>query len=343
METRKNFIDRNLTNIIKGIALIFMFVHHFFGFPRWYIDGISYPQLKIFTRFFVSSLKICVPIFAFLTGYFYFYNDNKTYKYSFKKITDVWVTYIVFYLLIVATAVILKVYVFSAKRFILELFALHNKDMIFCWYVIFYALTMLILPIYSKLSEKSDVLAFFLAATLPLLINLFVNGFFNNSIGEFDVIISNLPWFPCIASGFIFAKYGLFYQIQNFLNSYNKKLRVLLCVFLIMTTLLTRYITTSYDFIYAPFFIYGVVESYNCIKHRIFFIPISIIGNYSMQMWFIHCIFFNCCKIYTQPVLYFLHNPILVTVWGLFMCVLVAIAFNKPVKVLIKVKNKLFE
>lgn len=33
-----SFIDRNTTNAIKGIALILMFIHHFFTFPDLWID-----------------------------------------------------------------------------------------------------------------------------------------------------------------------------------------------------------------------------------------------------------------------------------------------------------------
>ena len=67
-----------MTNILKGIAVIFMFVHHMFTFPRWYIDSISYPELKDFASFFCSPFKLCVGMFAFLTGYSYFFTKDVT-------------------------------------------------------------------------------------------------------------------------------------------------------------------------------------------------------------------------------------------------------------------------
>ena len=56
--------------IIKGIALIMMFFHHFFTFTEFYIDVISYPMLEQVFVFLQQPFKICVSVFAFLTGFF---------------------------------------------------------------------------------------------------------------------------------------------------------------------------------------------------------------------------------------------------------------------------------
>ena len=76
MTDRVNYIEKEATNYIKGIALILMFVHHFFTFPKRYINGISYPYLSKFATLMCAPLKICVPVFAFLTGYFYYFSKR---------------------------------------------------------------------------------------------------------------------------------------------------------------------------------------------------------------------------------------------------------------------------
>ena len=53
------YFDRNMTDLLKGVALIFMFVHHLFTFPSWYIDSISYPELEAFAHIFCMPFKIC--------------------------------------------------------------------------------------------------------------------------------------------------------------------------------------------------------------------------------------------------------------------------------------------
>ena len=61
-----------------------------------------------------------------------------------------------------------------------------------------------------------------------------------------------------------------------------------------------------------------------------------------MLMWFFHCLFFNCMKSYTQWLLYLPRNPILVLVWGLAMCWLLAYAVEPVRKFLIDLKHRLF-
>lgn len=65
------FFDRSTTSVIKGIAVIMMFIHHFFTFPAWWVGGVHYPLLEKLAPYFSMPLKLCVPVFCFITGYFY--------------------------------------------------------------------------------------------------------------------------------------------------------------------------------------------------------------------------------------------------------------------------------
>ena len=51
-------IDRKTTNAIKGTALVLMFIHHFFTFPDWLIDGIDYWWLGSFAEYFNAPTKL---------------------------------------------------------------------------------------------------------------------------------------------------------------------------------------------------------------------------------------------------------------------------------------------
>ena len=53
---KNNFISLTESNILKGLALIFMYIHHMFTFPEWYIDGISYPSLKSLAQIFCNDV-----------------------------------------------------------------------------------------------------------------------------------------------------------------------------------------------------------------------------------------------------------------------------------------------
>ena len=141
------YMDRDTTAAIKGIALIFMFIHHFYNFPDFYIEGISFPWVESFTNLTYALLKMCVALFAFLTGYFYAFNSQRTWRYSFRKISDLYVCYWLVYLPMLLFAVLTGCYEFSLYSFAFELAGLKLPFMVFCWYIEFYCCTMLLLQL----------------------------------------------------------------------------------------------------------------------------------------------------------------------------------------------------
>lgn len=82
-------ISKETTAKIKGIAIILMIIHHFLAYPFWLIDGVTYPNVNRLGEdlnvWIECSTKICVSIFAFITGYGYYLRNNQTIKYGLKK------------------------------------------------------------------------------------------------------------------------------------------------------------------------------------------------------------------------------------------------------------------
>ena len=113
---KKNYLTYNDTAFIKGIALIFMFIHHFFAYPSWYIEGIRYPSLVNLAEIFKHPFN-SVSLFAFLTGYTYYYTKKKDMKYSLKKILDIFIPYVLIYIVFLIIAISTKCYVFNIKDF----------------------------------------------------------------------------------------------------------------------------------------------------------------------------------------------------------------------------------
>ena len=353
-----NYIDRDATDIIKGVALIFMFIHHFFTIQSFYIESIHYDNLAGAAKLLSEPFKICVPIFAFLTGYFYAFAKKKSIGYSLKKSTDVWLTYFVFFLLLLIPAAVLGCWEASAKSFLLEAFGIHTSVMVFCWYVIFYIISMLLLPLYHLAAKRHILPAILLGLVLPMAVAVPVQEFVSIPADDIKGIINDfLKWFPCIAGGYIFGQYGLFDKV--FVPLFSKGigsriLRTTICLVLMIIAFMGRYyipdihfnisvLTISFgmDFIYAPMFIFGLVGIIYMIPRRKILLPLAVIGKYSLGMWFVHCIFFNVCKEYTQPILFFPKNPILVLLWGIVICLAVSAAVTEALRPLLKLKNKL--
>lgn len=356
----KSYLSYDTSAVMKGIALIFMFIHHFFTFPNWYVEGISYPELAFLADHFCMPFKICVSVFAFLTGYFYYFAPNKNMKYSFRKITDFLIMYWMIYLPYLLAAVLLGYYDVPWTDAVLELFALKHPVMTFGWYVYFYTISMLILPVMVKLSEKNPARAVIFGILLPVIVCTVCMKKISNKM-IYAVVNDMRIWFPCTAIGFIFGRFSLF---ENFFDDIfkekikKKSQRMILWLTLAVIVFIGRgYISdftiaaltfseeplalsVNMDIVYAPVFIYAVANLLDCLSWKKILIPFKSIGKYSLHMWFLHCIFFNVCKEFTQPVLYLPHNPILVLLWGLLLCYAAARIVNIPAKGIVDLKNR---
>lgn len=66
-----NSFSKDKTTIIKGIAIIFMIVHHCFLSPQRYIgqEVVFEPISEIWANAIALSLKICVAMFVFISAY----------------------------------------------------------------------------------------------------------------------------------------------------------------------------------------------------------------------------------------------------------------------------------
>jgi uncharacterized membrane protein len=69
------------TEMMKGVAILLMLFHHLFGFPSWFVEGVTYIGIpfRVNTAEYVLGQfgHICVAIFAFLTGYGMFFPINR--------------------------------------------------------------------------------------------------------------------------------------------------------------------------------------------------------------------------------------------------------------------------
>lgn len=72
-------MKKETTRQIKGIAILLMIFHHFCGTAL-------FPKLGEMWIRIGASCKICVAIYAVLSGYGYFFAKEKTVRYGLKKI-----------------------------------------------------------------------------------------------------------------------------------------------------------------------------------------------------------------------------------------------------------------
>lgn len=352
--------DKNTTAAIKGMALILMFIHHFFAYPEWYVEGISYPQLAPYVRFFRYSMKICVPTFAFLTGYFYAYTRKKSLHYSLRKMTDLLISYWLVFIPVLLFALMTGYRQLSAFGFILGVLGRNISLMTFCWYVSFYCLAMLMLPALTRIRKHAPVADTMLLVIIPIAASTVLE----NLIGSdtLRVMIEEIRiWFPCVASGYLCSKYKVFDAADVCLNRKSACMRILVYAACILFAVTGRYffdslslgdfhcfgkdlsISFTMDLFYAPAFVYGLSMLLQYIKDGYIAKVLKSIGDQSLLMWFFHCIFFNVSNELTQRILYWPKHPVLVVVFGLAICYIAAWIISPVANRLIQAKNRMLE
>ena len=153
-------ISKETTAKIKGIAIILMIIHHFLAYPFWLIDGVNYPNVNILGEnlnvWIECSTKICVSIFAFITGYGYYLRNNQTIKYGIKKILKFLEKYwFILFIIFIPIALIVGEEEINLTTILLNIFAIDERIIYFAWYVYFYIFAMLTLPLLKKISNNN--------------------------------------------------------------------------------------------------------------------------------------------------------------------------------------------
>lgn len=370
MSSRENpqpYFTPQMTNLLKGVAVVFMMIHHFFTFPEWYIPGIAYPELSGFAAHFQEPFKICVVVFAFITGYVYYFQPRKTYGYSMRKITDLLVSYWVVLIPFTLLAIGLGCYSFDLPGFLLELFALKRPIMFFCWYVCFYCVAMLLLPLLVKfIPEDKPAAALFIGILVPsiaLPVLGQIPGLRTDPIW-LAVVNNARAWFPSVVMGYLFAQFNWFGMVfdQIFQRNLNKRCqKVVVWMLLILAAFLGREFCPSFtlgslevlgreaaltlpmDLFYGPCFLYGTLKLFTVRKLEGLGRVFVVLGKLSLPMWFVSCLFFNACSPVTQPLLYAPRQPVLVLLWGLLLCFVMAIPADRAAKAINRHKNRLFD
>lgn len=347
------YFDRTMTLYIKGIALLCMLVHHFFTWPERYVAGIDYAYIDLFARIFQAPTRICVGTFAFLTGYFYCFSKKKTLGYSLKKNIQLLVCYWVAYGFLLGLS-LAGGFRFRLQDILMELLTLRKDLMVDSWYVPFYILAMLFLPLTVHLLPKNKTASWLVGLGVPVVVFTLIAELTPDGIAR--IAQTQRQWFPCIMSGYLAARNDLFTDVFDPLRDrLDKKWKKAVFGLGLMGTamilrrffyygifgmvVLTRNITFQVymDVLYAPMFIYGAVTFLQQVNlPRWVHVPLAAIGKLSLPMWFAHGLFFGAAKELYQPIAFLPRNPILVLIWATLLTYGLAWCMDKVASLILR-------
>lgn len=345
---RKSYFDSVTFNSIKGIAIILLFVLHFFASSDLWLPEFCVPSFQVFEKYFSHSLNMCIAMFAFLSGYGFWFNSEKNYSHSvhkaFKILTVYWKIYFLFFVVAVLTGLYSD---FSLENIGLALIGLDEFHVVgdiiaFHWYLAFYLAILFLLPSFHYLLVRyNNILRdiFYL-----VIVPIFIFSFFGNQASSFYCLkrffVDLILWFPCVGVGYVAARYSVFEMFDIcFHKVCKRKMKYFRFIINIVFVILTFYgmyrfpgmiyttksawilpIVINMSVFYILFFTYALTDFLRIIQDHWFQSILSALGRDSLYMWLLNGIFFNVFKTYTQPVLLYPKNALLVLVWGLFIC-----------------------
>jgi hypothetical protein len=327
-------LDIGLSRAIKGFAIILMVAHHCFGFPEWYIQGVDYSKILILgtplASWVTESTHLCVSLFAFLTGWAYFFNKKPTLSYSVGKIVNFLKYYwFVLFLVFVPAGALFAHYTPTVKELILNMFAVKTNYVSFAWYVYFYIFVMLTLPFVAKIFNGKPLFDFFFAIAACAVVYDLVSRvvIFRDYIS--GGLLNCLTWYPCVLVGYLAAKHDLLTRLHKVFGHPNKILYA--CTLLVIMGCRIKWqslLTVSLDVLYAPAAVYCLVMLLTpgaaAVRK-----PLEFLGNQAMNIWFLHSIFFSVIlRPYFQRIAFLPKNPILVVIWVILLCLPLSILIN---------------
>lgn len=364
-ERGKARFSRAETDSVKEIALICMFVHHFFTFPSWWGGVIEYPTIAALAPVFQAPFRICVPVFCFLTGYFYSIGQNRSWRHVLRKASDFLLSYWAAFALLAVAAVVSVGWPYTPLAVIQEAFALKRPTMLFCWYVMFYLPALLLLPLVPRLcTGKSGIDVGIWVLLVPLLM-LRIRGHVHSD-AAWECMGYLMEWFPCMCFGYLWGRYDWFASAQTWLQTRKSSVAgqaagLAADLALAAAAAMGRWIlpaltvtvpgmpwsgtapstvSVSLDLLYAPLFVFslvGVLRFLPGVLQKV----LGSIGKHSMMMWFLSCIFFGNAAEVFKPILYAPRNPVLVLVWGLLLCWAGSVLLDGAVAPIRRGKNRL--
>lgn len=298
------------TNIIKGMAIIFMMIHHCFNSTKRYIgcDVIFAPLNQQIVTYLAAFLKICVPMFVFLTAYgitISLKDKNSTLDITGKQMVSytkhrmfhlytgwIFVFFLCEIFCMVYSGLPLEVYGKSIKGavyFLIDGLGVSNlfgtPTLVGTWWYMSLAISLVIvLPILIKVYSKIGFIYMFLIFSI-----------LSRQLGL--TTSSLVHWTPIVLLGIVCADKDLLVKMSNFelvkkSVVVNKALKFVIGLVIILVLMIFRQSSISSVLFeikdgVVPFFIIYFLYEFICpIKYLNNIL--GFIGKYSMNIFLIH-------------------------------------------------------
>lgn len=291
---------RDDSMVIRGVAILTMVCHHALPSP---------------------VCKICVGLFTFLVGYGYWFNRPPEWRNNLHRAWRLLSSYwLILFLLILPTALIWGGYRFSLPNFVLNSFGLLENLNWYSWYVAFYLYAMISMPLYSRIIRRWPVpgtLAVILFGPLVVLIMHFIPG-----RPEMWTEMNIYAWFtytPLLAVGYLFAEKRWIEKLCVPADTLWRAVPLIILVLLFLTR--SHWGFVLFDIVYVPVMVVAVLWLVMDCQIKIIPKTLKALGVQSMNIWFLHSLFFcNYTAYVWSPLIDWVPQGYLQVLWIIILC-----------------------
>lgn len=343
------FLSRKESSIIQGIAVMLMVYHHLFGFLDRIVS--EYVIVSDFSFLHIGTIlsyfgRICISVFAFCSGYGiykklssiyenkFLANIKNGYVVIFKQAIKFLVRYWMVCALFIPLGYTLGVYSFdliSLLKCLIGVAFPYNAEW---WYVNTYLTFLIYVPLFVAVEK---VIYKYCSQVIVNVLYLFIFicgvALSKLSISDYTVELCFVSGIACVSINVYDKFYFSLCKVGTF--------KYILSIFLVVTLALLRMILglgCNYDFICAPFFVFGIGVIIKC---RLFTDCINrvllFIGRYSTYVWLTHTFF---AYYYFQPYLYWFRYSTIIFVICMICCIIVGIVCETLIMLIGKVIKK---
>ena len=343
-------MDTKESSCLKGIAIILMFWHHLFGCGSFLTHDMYkwWPNIITLDKLFGGGAKICIALFAFVSGY----GIYKTYVVrDGASIIPRIVKFLISYWTIVFFVGIPYLFAFhklEIRYLFINLFSLlHNDEILYVslsWYVKVYLELLLVTPVLKKVANKKyeyPLLELIGIILIPLIFSTFLPDCEEEFRSLFLNVLSSLKllliWFPVYYLGMFMAKYKLLEKLDIlddvFLHGKKLIMGLLLSIIIMVRGLMLFGVFT--DVFCVSIFVVLYHLMYNNISNERILRVLKFLGKYSFQYWLLSGMFFLNTTEFTW-ILYMPQINILICVWNFLVLTPIVVLINWLDRVFIK-------
>lgn len=198
----------------------------------------------------------------------------------------------------------------------------------FAWYVVFYVslllTTPLLISIFNRTNGWWDMTLLLCFALMPTLIGM-------SFLSKINAVPIEVIFGTLVSSnvGLLVAKWKIFDRMRSMIGNYALTKGFFIATFVLILRqigLLTIGQTDISDALFAMLFCFGLLLMFEKINGTRIATILSFLGIYSMNLWFLHGIFFTGTRP-LQAILYYPRVSILILIWGLILLIPVAMLF----------------